>query len=90
MPSDWRARRTSPPLGRGDANGTNRGPKREIMDGLKTEPIHTFEKIDDPDDLDVKIEDVQQHGSYSWLDAQEPTIAVPGRCDTLTYALYSR
>lgn len=50
------------------------------MDGLKTEPIHTFEKIDDPDGPDVNIEDVQQHASYSWLDIKEPTIAVPGQC----------
>lgn len=50
------------------------------MDGLKTEPIHTFEKIDDPDGPDVSIEDVQQHASYSWLDIKEPTIAVPGQC----------
>lgn len=60
------------------------------MDGLKTEPIHTFEKIDDPDGPDVNIEDVQQHASYSWLDIKEPTIAVPGQCLVRFFVLYLR
>ena len=59
------------------------------MDGLKAEPILTFEKIDDPDGPDVCIKEVQQHGSYSWIDTQEPTIAVPGQSDVSLYSLYS-
>lgn len=58
------------------------------MDGLKADPIQTFEKIDKPDGPDVKIADVQQHGSYSWLEAKEPTIAVPGERRLVLYCVW--
>lgn len=51
---------------------------RKLMCGLNPAPIQIFNRIDDDDCPDVKIENVQQHGSYSWVDAKEPTILVPG------------
>lgn len=47
------------------------------MYGLNPAPIQIFDRIDD-DCPDVKIQNVQQHGSYSWVDTKEPTILVPG------------
>lgn len=57
-----------------------KGRKPGLMHGLNPEPIRVFDRICDSDGPNVKIENVQLHGSYSWADTKEPTIFVPGTC----------
>ncbi|GJE92532.1 hypothetical protein PsYK624_086860 [Phanerochaete sordida] len=49
------------------------------MDGLLPDVVHTIPKPQViPDELDVEISDVEYVASYTWLDTNTPTIAVPG------------
>ena len=63
--------------GRGGAAAEYR--KRDIMDGLLPDIVQTIPKpVDIPGELGVEISDVEYVASYTWLDTNKPTIAVPG------------
>jgi hypothetical protein len=49
------------------------------MDGLHPTPVKTLQRqARDPEDEDVKIENVEYIGSYSWTGCENPTVIVPG------------
>ena len=53
---------------------------RDILDGLLPSPIQTVTKPSaSADDDEVKVNDLKYIGSYNWVEAQKPTIIVPGK-----------
>lgn len=53
--------------------------KRDMFEGLAEEAIASFAKpLDEPPETEIDIKDVIYRGSYSWLDSEEPTVAIPG------------
>lgn len=53
--------------------------KRDMFEGLAEEAVASFAKpLDEPPETEIDIKDVIYRGSYSWLDSEEPTVAIPG------------
>jgi hypothetical protein len=57
-------------------------PDRGIMDGLIPDVLQTISKPSIPlNEPEVKIRNEEYIGSFDWVDAQTPTIVVPGQYD---------
>lgn len=50
----------------------------ELTRGLATSPIQTLDKPRIVTEEDIRVDDVVYLGSYNWIEADKPTILVPG------------
>ena len=54
-------------------------PRRDIMEGLKSSPLHGLAKPSIPaGKSEIKVEDLEFLGSYNWKTSPQPAIVVPG------------
>ncbi len=72
--------------GRGGARATVGDPTpnpRELTRGLATSPIQTLDKPRIVTEEEIKVDEVAYLGSYNWIEAEKPTILVPGMSEPI-------
>ena len=68
------------PQARGRGMNRDNYPGSNVLDGLVTKPLQVISHPRESDDSlpSAEFRDVKEIASYSWIDDDEPTIAVPG------------
>ena len=56
--------------------------ERDMFEGLVPSPIRSVARprtSADTDENEIRVKDLEYIGSYNWVEAQKPTIIVPGK-----------